>query len=95
MTGGSPRNLPLSAQCACLCCRDANQLVQSVVAYGEPRAQPVLRLHGRRLAAAACLRSDEEGWLSSLQTLSFFGSRCTTRRESVLCALLVPSVGVQ
>ena len=53
------------------------------------------RLIGRRLAAAACLRSDEEGWLSSLQTLSFFGSRCTTRRESVLCALLVPSVGVQ
>ena len=69
-----------------------------------PRLRPVARraarhhqprLIGRRLAAAACLRSDEEGWLSSLQTLSFFGSRCTTRRESVLCALLVPSVGVQ
>ena len=53
------------------------------------------RVTGRRLTATARLRSAEEGWLSSLQTLSFFGSRCTTRRESVLCALLVPSVGVQ
>ena len=73
-------------------------------AHHHPRLRPAARraarhhqprLIGRRLAAAACLRSDEEGWLSSLQTLSFFGSRCTTRRESVLCALLVPSVGVQ
>jgi hypothetical protein len=51
--------------------------------------------HGRRrLAAAACVRSDGEGWLSSPKTRSFFGSRCTTawlgttRRES---ALLVPA----